>query len=154
MAGGIEIKGIDKLFKKLDKVAAQETLRPPMQRSVMRIQQDMAEYPETPTPGVWAAWVNSHSPEKAAAIRGAFFAQKWRGRTGTLGRRWTTKVTSNAKGLIGKIGNNTKYGPFAQSKQFQAGFHRDRFQTDVDVMERNKSEIVADFQRTIEKALR
>ena len=126
---GITIKGVDAAVKKLGKAAAIKTLQAPMQRSVMRLQRDMAEYP-TQRPG--------------SAYR----------RTGTLGRRWITSVSRKGGGLVGKVGNNTTYGPFVQSSQFQARVHRGRWQTDADVMDRNKAAIEADFARAIREAMK
>lgn len=124
----IDIEGIDKLFSKLDRVQAISTLRPPMQRSVYRLQRDMAQYPPA-RPG--SSYI----------------------RTGTLGRRWTTQVTETADGLTGKAGNKTSYGPFVQSQMFQAAVHRGRWQTDEQVLERNREAIQADFERTIQREL-
>jgi len=125
----IEIKGVDALVTKLGKVAAVKTLEPAMQRSVMRLQRDMAQYP----------------PQRSGAT--------YR-RTGTLGRRWTTKVARSSRGLVGKVGNNTSYGPFVQSSRFQAWMHKGRWQTDEDVIEKNRRPILRDFEREIEKAMR
>lgn len=124
----IDIEGIDKLFSKLDRVQAISTLRPPMQRSVYRLQRDMAQYPPA-RPG--SSYI----------------------RTGTLGRRWTTQVTETSDGLTGKTGNNTSYGPFVQSQMFQAAVHQGRWQTDEQVLERNREAIQADFERTIQREL-
>ena len=125
----ITIRGIPELQAKLGKAAAIDTLRPPMQRAVYRLQRDMAEYPPQRTGSSYV-------------------------RTGTLGRRWTTSVTQSFNGLIGTIGNNTIYGPFVQSERFQAGIHRGRWQTDQQVADRNERAIVADFADAIERVLR
>ena len=123
----ITITGIPELFAKLDRVQAIDTLRPPMQRGVYRLQTFMANYPpQAPTKYV---------------------------RTGTLGRRWTTKVTQGGDGLVGTIGNNTSYGPWVQSDAFQARMHRGRWQTDADAIRDNERAIVADFERAIQTAL-
>lgn len=125
----IRIEGIDKLQAKLGKVMAAQTLRPPMQRSVYRLQRYMGRYPAQPASSTYR-------------------------RTGTLGRRWTTEVTKGAGGgLIGKIGNNTTYGPWVQSSRFQARVHRGRWQTDEDAIKDNEDAIVSDFAAAIDKAL-
>lgn len=156
----IEIRGVDELIRKLGKVEGVNVLQAPMKRAVYRIQRDMADYDNVPAmqPGEWAAWVNAHSPAKAAQIRGAYFSKvkqlgRHPGRTGTLGRRWTGRITRSAGGLTGKVGNNTKYAPWVQSERFQAGLHRKRWQTDQQVVNRNRSAIVADFEREIRRAL-
>jgi hypothetical protein len=125
----IEIQGIDALFRKLGNVTAISTLRPPMQRSVYRLQAGMAKYP--------------------AQRAGSSYR-----RTGTLGRRWTSVVTESVNGLVGTVGNNTSYGPWVQSEMFQAAVHRGRWQTDQDVATKETPAIIADFEQAIGAALR
>ena len=125
----IEIKGVDELIRKLGKVEGNKILERPMKRSVYRLQRDMADYP----------------PQRPAS---SYI------RTGTLGRRWTVKVSRHSNGLEGRVGNNTVYAPFVQSSRFQAGIHRGRWQTDTQVVERNRRDIVADFEAEIRRALK
>ena len=125
----ITIKGVDELSAKLDKAARNDVLLPPMHRAVMRIQRVMATYP----------------PQRM----GSRYI-----RTGTLGRKWTTKVTTSKGGVRGKVGNNTPYGPVVQSSQFQASIHRGRWQTDENVVRINSAAIIADFERAISAALK
>jgi len=125
----IEIKGVDELIKKLGKVEGVKVLEAPMQRAVLRLQRDMADYP----------------PQRPASSYV---------RTGTLGRRWTVKVRRYASGLEGRVGNNTVYAPFVQSHRFQSRIHRKRWQTDAKVIDKNRQAIVADFERAIKQALK
>lgn len=126
----ITVKGLDTLVRKLDGIAQmQSTLEPPMQRAVLRLQRDMADYPPA-RPG--SSYV----------------------RTGTLGRRWTTKVDRLANGVRGRVGNNTKYAPFVQSKQFQRPLFKGRWQTDEQVLQRNLPAIEKDFNDAVEKAIK
>lgn len=159
MASSITIKGVDELSRKLTQAQRNDVLVPPMQRAVKAIQKDMAEYPGKPAPGEWARWVNSHSPEKAAQIRGAFFARLrsggWSGRTGTLGRKWTDSVKRSSSGVVGKVGIKLDYAAWVQSSKFQAGLHSGRWKnTDDAVIRKHRRAIVADFERAIAKALR
>lgn len=127
----IELRGVDALLKKLDKAAAMETLRPPMQRSLHRVQRGMADYP----------------PQR----QGSSYR-----RTGTLGRKWTSArpvITSSRDGITGRVGNNTPYGPFVQSAMFQARVHRGRWQTDERVLREALPAITRDFQGAIDRAL-
>ena len=124
----IVIEGIDKLMAKLGSAAANDVLRPPMQRAVYRLQAGMAVYPQQ---RLGSRYI----------------------RTGTLGRRWTTKVEQSENGLTGKIGNNTSYGPFVQSQMFQAAVHKGRWQTDEMVLKREQDAIVNDFERAIQREL-
>ncbi len=125
----IVITGADKIAAKLGRLNIGSILRDPMTRAALRVQTDMQKYP----------------PQRAgSAYR----------RTGTLGRRWTTpRVISEARRVEGSVGNNTSYGPFVQSSQFQARVHRGLWQTDAQVMERNIPVIVSEFEAAIRSAL-
>lgn len=124
----IEIYGVTELIETLGMAEGVSVLRPPMQRAVARLHTAMAHYP----------------PQRAGST--------YR-RTGTLGRRWTTRVIERGDGLEGKVGNNTVYGPFVQSQMFQAGVHSGRWQTDQQVMDEQQASIVADFERAIQAAI-
>ena len=126
----IELRGLDELMAKLGKVIAAETLRPGMERAVLFVQGQMQEYP--PPPG------------------GSTYR-----RTGTLGRRWTKSVTVSGGNVQGKVGNNTKYGPWVQSKQFQSRVHRGRWMTDEELVESEfaKRRVTEFLQDEIDKAL-
>lgn len=148
----LEIVGIKELRAKLGKIAAGKHLADSMQRAVYILQADLAKYPQPMPPGHWAKTTT-------AAQKRAFFAQLknggWKGRRGTQGRRWTTSVRRDAYHgiVVGKVGNNTKYGPWVQSDRFQARMHKNRWQTDQQVLERNRAEIVRMFNDGIRRAL-
>jgi len=131
MAGDftITIQGIEALAAKFNRLEQNQILIPPMERSVVRLQNFMAKYPSPPP--------NS----------------KYR-RTGTLGRRWTTKVTESSVGVEGRVGNNTIYAPLVQSAALQTPVHRGRWQTDQDAIRRNKPAIIRDFEQAIARALK
>jgi hypothetical protein len=131
----IEINGIPEIFAKLGNVGAIATLRPPMQRAVVRIEEGMRKYPSLPS------------------------GSRYR-RTRRLGNAWTIKIDQSATGLVGTVGNNVRspsdvpYGPFVQSEMFQAAQHRGRWQTDQDVATKETPAIIADFEQAIGAALR
>lgn len=125
----IKIKGVDKLRRKFDSLQQiHDILRPPMQRSVMIVQNALAKYPPK-RPGSTYVW------------------------TGTLGREWTTRVRPEGGKLIGRVGTKVIYAPFVQSSQFQAAIHKGRWQTDVQVLEANRDRILRQFESAIERAL-
>ena len=128
MPVSIEIAGIDEAVQELGMAETINVLRAPMQRAVHRLQAAMASYP----------------PQRPGS--------SYR-RTGTLGRRWTTRISESGQGITGTVGNNTAYGPFVQSEMFQASVHRGRWQTDQQILEQQQAAIVADFERVIEDAL-
>jgi len=130
----IEIKGVTELIAKLGKVAAMATFRPPMERSMRRIQAEMKVYPPTRAGQTYRRGQDPRSED--------------------LGGSWTVKVTQTRSGLTGIVGTNTSYAPWVQSHQFQAWMHKGRWQTDEDVIEQNRPAIVKDFQNVIDKVLK
>lgn len=127
----IEVHGIERVGRELGQGAALETMRAPMLRGLYRLQRRMAAYPSPPASSTYI-------------------------RTGTLGRRWTAAtpvITGNAANMMGKIGNNTLYGPFVQSEQFQARVHRDRWITEQMAMDQERDAIVQDFEQAVRSAL-
>ena len=146
----IDIEGLEAVFKKLGKFETLRIMEEPMERSVRKIEYEVKEYPPPPAPGEWAA--KTHPAQKRAffaLLRAGLIKGK---RTGTLGRRWTVKIDRTADSLEGRVGNNTSYGPFVQSR-FQARFHRGRWKTDQQVVDQLRSEIVKDFEDTARKAI-
>lgn len=128
MADEITIEGLNELEKKLSSFDLMEVLRPPMYRAVLRLQSKMAKYP----------------PARAGS--------RYK-RTGSLGRRWTHDVDINRDSIKGKVGNRTLYGPYVQSEQFQARWHRGIWQTDQRVLNEERHSIINDFQTAINTAL-
>ena len=126
----IQIKGVAELIAKLGKLVAIQVLEPPMQRAVYRLQAAMQDYPP--------------APRSSRYIR-----------TGTLGRRWTTRITRSSNGITGTVGNNTAYGPLVQSERFQTRTHnRTGWTTDERAVKDNERAIVSDFERAIQAALK
>lgn len=125
----LEIRGIQELFNKLDQLEAIDILERPMQRAMLRIENRIKEYPVPPARSTYV-------------------------RTGTLGRRWVTKVNKLRDGVEGRIGNNTEYAPWVQSRRFQAAIHQGRWQTAEDVLTEELQTIINDFERAIKDAIR
>jgi hypothetical protein len=130
----IEIKGVDKLVKKLGAVEGTKVVKPPMQRSVLRLESRMKKYPPTPPRSSYR-------------------------RTGLLGRSWTSTVKdSGSMGNIsveGRVGNRTHYAPRVQSAKFQKPiFKRIGWTTDQAALQAETPAIVKDFQDAIEDALK
>jgi len=125
----ITITGLEPLFRKLGNAASVQTLTPHMQRGVLRLQSYVQVYPPAP----------AHSRYV---------------RTGTLGRRWTTKVDASSSGLVGRVGNNVSYGPWVQSSLFQTRAHAATgWHTDAGAVAANEAAIVADFAAAVDRAL-
>ena len=121
---------LNKLMDKLGRLEAIDVLEAPMNRAVLRVQARMADYPTQRTGSTYV-------------------------RTGTLGRRWTTKVTKLPDGVEGRVGNVTVYGPLVQSSMFQTKAHKKGgWQTDARVMNEEAPAIIRDFKQAIEDALK
>ena len=130
----IQIEGIDKLIEKLGKVEGPKVLVEPMEWSVRAVEDTIKPYPPT-RPG--QTYRRGQDP-----------------RSEDLGGRWTSKVKTSGRGVIGKIGNNASYAPWVQSHQFQAWMHRGRWTTDLQAINRNRKNIERRFKLAIDKALR
>lgn len=147
----IDIDGLEAVFKKLGKFETLRIMEEPMERSVRKIEYELKEYPPPPAQGEWAA--KTHPAQKRAffaLLRAGLIKGK---RTGTLGRHWTVKIDRTADSLEGRVGNNTSYGTFVQSKRFQTRFHQGRWKTDQQVVDQLRREIVKDFEDTARKAI-
>ena len=140
----IEIRGIDALMRKLNNAQdVNNVLRPPMQRSVFRLQRDMAQYPPA-RPG--SRYVRGRGWANAQGRVTRFTSEN-------LGKKWTTRIKESGQGLTGKVGNKVSYGPFVQSERFQAAIHRNRWLTDQRAVDNNRQRIVDDFEQAIQRAL-
>jgi hypothetical protein len=152
MTLSIEIRGIDELYRRLDRVAATTTLVPPMQRSVERVRRRVAEYPGSIPSGRWAAMTTPRQKR-------AFFARLRAGRisgsrTGKLGQSWTTRLEMSSGGIVGRVGTNRPYARWVQDRANQARFHQGRWRTGQAALEQERGAIEADFAQTIGRALR
>ena len=75
-------------------------------------------------------------------------------RVGTLGRKWTDDVDITQGGMHGKIGNNTEYGPWVQSSQFQTRRHaRTGWITDQQALDRNENAIRREFETAVRRMM-
>lgn len=101
-----------------------DALEGPIDRGAIRIEAAMKVYP---------------SPPSGSTYR----------RTGTLGRRWTTKPIRRVDEVGREVGNKTDYAPFVQSDELQATVHRGRWQTDAQVLRREAPAILRDIEDTL-----
>ena len=131
MALEIEVRGLERLVRRLGAFEVFALLRPAMIRGVARVVNAMADYPPAPE-GSWYI------------------------RTGTLGRRWTQtqpSVSEGATELRVAVGNNTVYGAWVQNAQFQAWMHRGRWQTDEQELDRAADPLVAELNALVQAEL-
>lgn len=147
----ISLNGLEAVLKKLGKFATLDILEPPMERSLLKIEEKMKTYPSPPASGEWAA---NTSPRQKRAFFALLRAGRIKGgRSGTLGRRWTHAITRTGGGMEGRVGNNVPYAAWVQSARFQARFHQARWQnTDQSVLDSLRDEIIRDFEDALRKA--
>lgn len=126
----ITVTGLTELYAKLGAAATFDILDQPMQRGLFRLEAYMKDYPAAPA------------------------TSRYR-RTGTLGRRWTTRIDHATNSLTGRVGNNVGYARYVQSAAYQTRFHtRTGWRTDERAVRDNETAIVDDFERTIQGALK
>ena len=105
-----------------------QVLGGPLDRGAFRVEGGMKVYPPPPSASTYV-------------------------RTGTLGRRWTTRPIREANAVGREVGNNTDYGPQVQSDELQATVHRGRWQTDAQVLRREAPAILRDVDDTLAEAM-
>ena len=147
----ITLYGARRLIGKFDAAQRLAILRPPMTRALARLEDPIKSYPPPIASGHWAA---NTTPRQRRAFFALLRARRISAkRTGTLGRRWASKITEKGVNLEGEWGNVTAYGPFVQGEATQARFHRGRWITEQQVIDRNRQAIVDDFGQAITAAL-
>ena len=146
----LEIRGIDELDRQLGKVEAALRLGPILRAAALSIKNEVARYPPSTL---------ANSPlARTWYERG--FGPRWMRRDGsiggsrtseTLGRRWTTRVSSREA----RIGNNASYAPFVQGRDQQAAFHARRgWKTLEDVGEKEAQRVIRQIEAAIRRAMR
>jgi len=144
---------VDSLFRRLDRIAAVEVLRPPMEESLQILQDDLTDYPgppQRPYPKML----------RTAKQRRYFFWALKEGiiqvpyvRTGKLGQSWTYKITDTGAGLRGVVGTNMSYAKVTQNGESQAMIHRGNWLTDARAVTQRRGAIGKRFAVAIRRAL-
>lgn len=126
----IKVEGLDKVREAFAKAPGvlDRHLRRAMDASIKTVQRPAQEYPPPPAGSTYV-------------------------RTGTLGRRWSSRVESIAGGVRGTLENPTPYGPFVQGDQ-QAVVHRGRWRTLRQIAERAKKDVVEHHERELAAAIK
>ena len=124
----IRVKGLDRLTKKLGRLATAKLLLPTYQEAVKDLQRDMMEYPH--------------------AKSGSKYKRKNR-----LKGSWTSKAYIYKKRPEGRVGTNVKYAPYVQSATKQANVHKQlwRKHTDAYVLGQRSRTIINNLQSDINK---
>lgn len=123
----IELQGYEPLVRQLGSLAAFEQLRPPMVRSLARVERRLQTYPPPPPDSTYQ-------------------------RTGLLGRTWTDNdpaLVVSPSEMRGVVGNKTGYARYVQGDEDQAAVHRGRWMTDAGAIDAEEDAIRRDFEETI-----
>jgi len=149
MGVSLELKGLDKLYRKLDWAAADRAVAGILKASASDVKAYIATYPpqsEANSPHGRTWYERGYGPRwylKDGSMGGSRTSQ-------TLGRRWT--IDANASRAI--IGNNATYAPYVQSAEQQAPYHKARgWRTDEETLEKLKPSIIEKVRRAIEDIL-
>jgi hypothetical protein len=145
----VQVRGLDKLIEKLEKLGKPGALRRPMTKAVAHLHETIAEYPPSSS---------ANSPSNGYSWYERGFGT--RTRTGrawptseTLGRRWTHDVSADGK--RGEVGNNASYAPYVQSAEKQAAFHGRRgWLTDEKMAEKEQDKVLIFFEGEFEELLK
>ena len=147
----VSIEGLDKVMKKLDKLADDGAFKRPMNQAVQHLIRRVAKYPPQKH--------GRSQPFVSLRQRRYFFWALASGkiqvpyrRTNTLGRKWTPKVSTN--GRRGEVGNNTGYGPFVQGSR-QSRFHAGGgWKTVENIAESEAGAVVGYFEKEYKRLAR
>lgn len=124
MTERVRVIGAEKVIKKLNSFGDPAATRRAMDKSLQHIQRRIAKYPPKPP------------------------SSRYR-RTGTLGRRWTTKIEKN--GSRGIVGNNTSYAPDVQGPEQKVIFKKIGWKTIGTVGREESDAVIGYFEDEIRK---
>ncbi|MBN2002806.1 MAG: hypothetical protein JXA21_05570 [Anaerolineae bacterium] len=145
----IEVEGLAEAIDRFAQGNAQigKALHRATYRSVQLLRKKLARYPR---PSTGKAHFKSEKQRRFffAALRKGQITVPYR-RTGTLGRKWTSRVTFNDADVAGFVGNNTPYGPYVQGFADQAQIHAGNWQTDQQVAQESADEVMGFFAEEI-----
>ena len=152
----IVINGVEELVSKLFAATADKTLRPPMNRSLFKLQAFMAKYPSKSSGKPMAGhWVSEKQRRWffAALHSGEITVPYVRKGSAGLGGSWTSRVGGFAGDMTGLVGTNKSYAPMVQGAGRQMWMHEGNWQTEEDAVKKERDGIVQDFAESIEGAM-
>jgi hypothetical protein len=147
----VAVEGIAELLRRVERAASAAVLRAAMVRATALVQNRLVVYPPAQ---------RRPQPFKTDKQRRFFFAALREGRievpyrrTMTLGRRWTTEISGSGLDLVGRVGNNTSYGPFVMARADQAAYHAGVWPLAEDVAEQATGDVLGIFTDAVQAAL-
>lgn len=147
----IEIRGMDALLAKLDKLEAGKLLKPFVQSALLDAKGFIAEYPPSTEANIpyqrrWyeRGW-GSKWLRKDGSVGGIQSSQ-------VLGRSWTTQTTDS--GLGGIVGTKVTYARAVQDRDKQASFHARRgWRTVQDWIEQRSETVIGWIEKRIQQII-
>ena len=121
----IEIKGLDRLLKRLNNAKVKKELTEAMDKSVVVVHERAATYP----------------PSGSSSYR----------RTRRLGNSWDMKVTALSGDIKGVVSNPTEYGPWVMGADTQARVHKGRWATTTKIIEEKRQKIFGFFEQAVDR---
>lgn len=142
----VEIRGLNRTVRKLQRVGNNRVLVRPMTQSVSHAQNVISQYPPSSEANVPPA------PYYKRGIGTVLASGAVRRTSERLGSRWQTRVLRG--GLRGIVENATSYVLWVHDKIKQASFHRRRgWKTDEEVIEQESRTILGFFQAAYRRVL-
>jgi hypothetical protein len=147
----VAVDGIEALLSRVERAVGNAVLRAAMEKATALIQARLAVYP--PAQRRPMTFVSDKQRRFFfAALREGRIEVPYR-RTGTLGRRWTTEISGSGLDLVGRVGNNTSYGPYVMGRASQAAYHAGNWQVAEDVGTQATGDVLDIFRDAVQTAL-
>lgn len=148
---------LNKAFDRFGTAHMQQVLRPPMEASLLSLQDALTDYPGPPMrpyPKMlrtekqrrYFFWALREGKIQVPYQRGGVNSQK-------LGQSWTWKIDTTSSGLRGEVGTNVTYAHWVQRQGSQARIHRGNWLTDFGAVQQKRDEIGRRFRSAIRAAL-
>lgn len=162
------VKGLEELTAFIDRFVSVEYVegaRRAMTTALLYLHSKLPGYPPPPAKGEASKhWTDKQRKRFFRALKSGEIETPYK-RTGTLGRRFTTKVVVKGPDIFGDIGTDVPYAPwvvgpsesaaitFGGVKMFQAPIHKGRWWQFIDVVEKNLGAVSDEFVETFFKYL-
>ena len=161
----MKIIGLDKLTKKVDRLAKMEAVKGGVKEAGLLIKGRIAQYPPESEANRWHTKVYYDPDTKKERWIVTKYQRNWgqkyqradgsvggRKTSENLGKRWTVHYRN--QGMTAIVGNNATYAPFVQGDDTQAWFHTKRnWKTDKIVLEESKDDILKGLHTSIKNEL-
>ena len=162
----LDVEGLEELADFIDHFVSVEYIegaRRAMTNALLYLHSKLPGYPSSPAKGEASKhWTDKQRRWFFWALKAGEIEVPYK-RTGTLGRRFTTRVKVDGPDISGVIGTDVPYTPwvvgpdesaaitFGGVKMYQAPIHRGRWWQFIDVVERNLGKASEEFVETFFK---